>query len=326
MKAATCRRYGPPGNMAVENIKWPWPKPDEVLVKVHASSVTSGDAHLRGFTGAGMFWIPMRLLFGILKPRNPVSGMEFAGRVEMVGRNVTRFREGDAVFGLRIRGANAEYIAVPEASTIALKPESLSFDEAAAIPFGALTALEFLRNFARLQCGERVMIIGASGAVGVFAVQLAKHSGAEVTGVCSAPNMALVQSLGADKVIDYTTTNFLKSEAQYDLILDTVGATSFSASRRLLADNGRFVFLVQQAEDMLQAFWTSLRKGKRAIMGISGSPPAEDLEEIVHLVETGALRPVIDQRFDLSDIVEAHRRVQTGRKRGAVVIVVNAGS
>jgi NADPH:quinone reductase-like Zn-dependent oxidoreductase len=322
MKAATCRKYGPPETMAVEQIRWPWPKANEVLVKVHSSSVTSGDVRLRAFTGAGIFWLPIRLLFGILRPRNRVPGMEFSGRVEAVGKRVTRFNVGDDVFGMRIGGANAEYFTIPESGALVHKPAGISFEDAAATPFGALSALEFLRDIARIRPGERVMIYGASGAVGVFAVQLAKHFGAEVTGVCSTANVALVASLGADAVIDYTTTNFLNGPARYDLVLDTVGGTSFSQCQRALAPNGRYVFLVQDAEALFQAIRTSLRPGKRAVTGFSAGSSKDDLLMIARLIEAGSLKPVIDRRFDLTDIVLAHRYVQTGRKRGAVIISV----
>jgi NADPH:quinone reductase-like Zn-dependent oxidoreductase len=169
--------------MSVEQVKWPWPKDNEVLVKVHSSSVTSGDVRLRAFTGAGIFWIPIRLLFGILRPRKPVPGMEFSGRIEAIGRHVTRFDVGDAVFGMCMGGANAEYVTVPEASNLVIKPDSMSDEDAAATPFGALSALEFLRDIARIKPGERVMIYGASGAVGVFAVQLAKQTAQTVEAV-----------------------------------------------------------------------------------------------------------------------------------------------
>lgn len=308
--------------MTVEEVRWPWPRANEVLVKVHSSSVTSGDVRLRAFSGAGIFWVPIRLIFGILRPRNPVPGMEFAGRIEAVGRHVTRFCVGDAVFGMRIGGANAEYVTVPEAATLVIKPDCMSFEDAAATPFGALSALEFLRDIARIKPGERVMVYGASGAVGVFAVQLAKHFGAEVTGICSTPNVSLVTSLGADAVIDYTTTNFLKHAARYDLILDTVGGTSFSQSRHVLAPDGRYVFLVQHAAELFQAMWTSLRPGKRAITGFSAASSRDDLLFIARLIESGSLKPVIDRRFDLTEIVLAHRHVETCRKRGAVIIAV----
>jgi len=326
MRAATCRRYGPPESMTVETIKRPRPKANEVLVKVHTSSVTSGDVRLRAFTGAGIFWIPIRLMFGLLRPRNPVPGMEFSGRVEAVGKHVTRFRAGDPVFGMRIGGANAEYVTIPESGAVAIKPESMSFEDAAATPFGALSALEFLRDIARVRPGERVLIYGASGAVGVFAVQLAKLFGAEVTGVCSSANVSLVKSLSADVVIDYTTTDFVKGAARYDLILDTVGGTSFPKCQNALSADGRHVFLVQDGPALLHALWTHMRPGKRSVTGFSGGQSRDDLRYISGLMDNGSIRAVIDRSFDLSEIAAAHCYVQTGRKRGAVTIRVEAAS
>lgn len=322
MKAAISRNYGPPEVLKIEEVERPSPKADEVLVEVHKSSVTSGDVRMRAFTGAGIFWLPMRLLFGVLRPRNPIPGMEFSGRVAAIGEDVTSFRVGDAVFGMKIGGANAAYVAVSEKRAIAAKPEGLSFEEAAATPFGALSALEFLRDIARVKPGHNVLIHGASGAVGVFAVQLAKYLGANVTGVCSAANIEMVKSLGADAVIDYTAADFTKGAAIYDVILDTVGGTSYSRSKRVLAPNGRHVFMVQELTQLLQALSTSMRPGKRVIVGFSGGDSKDDLLTIRRLIEAGTIRPVIDRTYDLAQIVEAHRYVDTGRKRGAVIVSV----
>ncbi len=322
MRAATRRSYGPPEVLNIERVERPEPKADEVLVEVHATSVTSGDTRLREFKGAGMFWLPLRLMFGIVRPRNPIPGMEFAGRVVAIGKDVTAFRVGDAVFGMKIGSANAEYVAVREAAAIALKPKSLSFEEAGVTPFGALSALAFLRDFAKLKAGERVLVHGASGAVGVFAVQIAKHLGAHVTGVCSTANVALVKGLGADAVIDYTIDDFASMPGVYDVILDTVGGTSFPRSKHVLAQDGRHVFLVQDWPQILQAFWTSLRKGKRVICGFSSGDSTTDMTAIRQLIEVGIIRPVIDRRYSLDQIVEAHRYVDSGRKRGGVVVSV----
>lgn len=322
MRAATCKRYGPPEVLKVEHVQRPTPKADEVLVAVHSSSVTSGDARMRSSKGAGIFWAPMRLIFGVLRPRNPFPGMEFSGRVTEIGKDVTSFRVGDLVFGMKIGGANAEYMAIRETAAILVKPESLGFAEAAVTPFGALSALEFLRDFAQLKTGERILIHGASGAVGVFAVQIAKHMGATVTGVCSTANVDLVKSLGADTVIDYTSTDFAQAAGVHDVILDTVGGTSFARSKRVLSPNGRHVFVVQDWPQLLQALWTSMRPGKRVICGISGGDSKADLVEIAQLIEEGAIRPVIDRSYTLDEIVEAHRYVETGRKKGGVVVSV----
>ena len=326
MRAATCRSYGPPDVLEVEEIERPSPKENEVLVEVCATSVSSGDSRMRAFRGAGIFWLPMRLAFGVLRPRNPVTGMEFAGHIAAIGKGVTFFQVGDPIFGMKIGGANAEYVAVAEKGAIIAKPEALSFEEAAATPFGALTALTFLRDFARLEAGEKVLVNGASGAVGVFAVQLAKHFGAHVTGVTSTANLELVKSLGADTVIDYTTTDFTKGVGLYDIILDTVGGTSFSRSRRALLPNGRHLFLVQQLTQLLQALWTSVRPGKRVICGFARGNSKGDLLLIKNLIDAGTIRPVIDRTYGLHEIVSAHRRVDTGHKRGSVVVSVKAWS
>ena len=238
MLAVTCRRYGPPEVLKIEEVARPTTKTDEILVRVRASSVTSGDVRMRAFTGAGIFWLPMRLLFGVLRPRNPITGMEFAGTVAAVGQGTTGFRVGDDVFGMKIGGANAEFLAVRQAGAIAAKPDGLTFEEAAVAPFGALSALAFLRDFVQIKPGQKILIHGASGAVGMFAVQLAKHFGAHVTGVCSTANLELVTSLGADQVIDYSKDDFTQGPNIYDAILDTVGGASFSRSKRVLAPRG----------------------------------------------------------------------------------------
>lgn len=324
MKAVTCRQYGLPDVLKIEDVERPVPKDNEVLVDVHSTSVTSGDVRMRAFKGAGIFWLPMRLIFGVFRPRNPITGMEFSGRVAEVGKDVANFRVGDPVFGMKIGGANADYVAVRETAAIALRPAALGIEEAAVTPFGALSALDFLRDFAKLKRGEKILIHGASGAVGVFAVQLAKHMGAIVTGVCSTANVELVKSLGADEVIDYTVTDFTQAQGVYDVILDTVGGTSFSRSKRVLAPNGRHVFVVQDWPQLLQAVWTSMRPGRRVICGFSGGDSTVDLVQIAGLIEQGTIRPAVDRTFQLDAIVEAHRYVETGRKRGGVVVSVAA--
>ncbi len=320
MQAVACFRYGPPEVLKVEEVARPTPKADEVLVRVRASTVTSGDVRMRAFTGAGIFWLPIRLLFGVLRPRNPITGMEFAGSIAAVGDGASGFSVGDAVFGMKIGGANAEFLTIRETAAIAARPEGLTFGEAAAIPFGALSALAFLRDFVRIKPGQKILIHGASGAVGVFALQLAKHFGAHVTAVCSAANVELVASLGADRVIDYAKVDFTQGSDVYDAILDTVGGSSFSRSKRVLAPQGRHVFIVQELTQLLQALWTAMRPGKRVVVGFSSGDSQEDLVLIKRLIEAGAIRPVIDRTYTLDDIVEAHRYVDSGRKRGAVIV------
>jgi len=326
MLAATCRRYGAPEVLQIEDVARPTPKAYEVLVRVRASSVTSGDARMRAFTGAGIFWLPMRLLFGVLRPRNPITGMEFAGTISAVGQGATAFRVGDAVFGMKIGGANAEYVAVRAGGAVAEKPDGLTFEEAAVVPFGALSALEFLRDFVQIKSGQKLLIHGASGAVGLFAVQLAKHFGAHVTGVCSTANLELVTSLGADKVIDYAKVDFTQGDDVYDAILDTVGGTSFSRSKRVLAPHGRHVFVVQTPTQLWQTLWTSVRRGKRVIVGFSGGDSKDDLMLVSGLIEAGLIKPMIDRTYRLQEIETAHRFVDTGRKRGGVAVSIGAAS
>jgi len=322
MKAVICKRYGSPEVLKIADVERPTPRGDEVLIEVFASSVTSGDARMRAFTGAAIFWLPMRLAFGLFRPRNPITGMEFSGRVAAIGEAVTKFGVGDSVFGMKIGGANAEFVAVRETAAIAKKPEALGYEEAAVVPFGALSALAFLRDYAKLKAGEKVLIYGASGAVGVFAIQIAKHLGANVTAVCSNVNVELVQSLGSDMVIDYTEADFTRGSVVYDVILDTVGETSFSRSRRVLAPYGRHVFLVQKLPQLIQAISTFVRPGQRVICGISGGDSQPDLLEISRLIEAGTIKPVVDRAYNLRDIVDAHRYVDTGRKRGGVALIL----
>lgn len=322
MRAVTCKRYGAPEVLKIEDVQRPTPNAGEVLVAVHSTSVTSGDVRMRAFRGAGIFWLPMRLMFGVLRPRNPFTGMEFSGRVAEVGKGVTTLRVGDFVFGMRIGGANAEYVTIHETAAIAAMPKTLGFAEAAVTPFGALSALAFLRDFAELKAGERVLVHGASGGVGVFAVQIAKHMGATVTGVCSTANLELVKSLGADVVIDYTTADFTEARGAYEVILDTVGGTSFSRSKRSLSANGRHVFMVQDWPQLLQALWTSLSSRKRVICGFSRGDSKADLVHIAELIQAGVIRPVVDRTFQLKEIADAHRYVEGGRKSGGAVVSV----
>lgn len=323
MKAVTCRRYGSPDSLKIEELEKPVPKANEVLIKVHATTVTSGDAKMRGSRGAGIFWLPMRMVLGFRGLRNPILGMEFAGQIVAIGPDVNEFAIDDMVFGMKIGGANAEFVAIAETAAIALKPHRLSFEQAAAVPFGALSALTFLRKFAMLEAGQRILINGASGSVGVFAVQLAKEIRAHVTAVCSTRNINLVQSLGADRVIDYTIDDFTKDSSAYDVIFDTVGNTSFFKCRRVLTNQGRHVFLVYQLPQILQALGTALVRGKRVICGINMRESRSDIMEIKELIEARRIRPIIDITYLLKWIVEAHHYVDSGRKRGAVVVSIN---
>jgi NADPH:quinone reductase-like Zn-dependent oxidoreductase len=262
-------------------------------------------------------------MFGVLRPRRRVLGGEFAGRVEAVGAGVARFEPGDRVFGFCGLGAHAEYVAVPESGAIAATPATLDDGQAAAIPFGALAALVFLRDHARVQPGQRVLVVGASGGVGVYAVQIARHLGAEVAGVCSTANTDLVRTLGAAEAIDYTREDFTAAAGRYDAILDTVGATSFERCKRALADGGVFVPLNFGLRELAQKAATAFpgSGGKRIAIGVNDDT-REDLESLLPLLDSGALRPVIDRRYPLDRIAEAHAYVEGRHRRGSVVIDV----
>jgi NADPH:quinone reductase-like Zn-dependent oxidoreductase len=264
----------------------------------------------------------MRLVFGVSKPKQPILGSELAGVVESVGKDVRKFKVGDQVFAFSdaAMGCHAEYKCMPEDGAVALKPANLTFDEAAAISFGGTTALDFLRR-GKLQRGERVLINGASGGVGTAAVQLARHFGADVTGVCSTANVALVRSLGASHVIDYTKEDFTQNGETYDVIVDTVGMAPFSRSKASLKEKGRLLMVLAGLPDMLQIPWVSMTSSKKAIVGPAVAR-AEDLRFLAGLAEAGEFKPVIDRRYPFEQIAEAHRYVDTGRKKGNVVITL----
>ena len=329
MKAVMYTEYGSPDVLQLKEVEKPTPKDDEVLIKVHAATVTTGDVNVRGFTFVPPGFGPLpRLMFGLTKPKIAILGTELAGEVEAVGKAVTLFKKGDQVFGIgsEIFGAYAEYACRPEKGALAIKPTNLTYEEAAAVPFGAGTALYFLRDMAKLQRGQKVLVNGASGGVGVYAVQLAKYYGAEVTGVCSTANVEPVKSLGADKVIDYTKEDFAKSGETYDIILDTVvGKTSFSRCKGSLKQNGLYLAVAGGLQEAAQMLWTSITGGKKVIFG----SPVERKEELIfikELVEAGNIKPVIDRRYPLEQTAEAHRYVDKGRKKGSVVITVEHNS
>ena len=321
MKAVVCSRYGPPEVLQLREVQKPVPKDNEVLVRINATTVQAGDVRARSFTFAPWIWLPLRLMFGLRKPRKTIPGSEFAGEIEAVGQAARRFKRGDQVFGstweMGFGGACAEYKCVPEDGMLAAKPANMTYEEAASIVEGALTALNMLRK-GDVRSGQRILIVGASGAVGTAAVQLAKYFGAEVTGVCSTANLELVKSLGADKVIDYTQEDFTQSGQTYDLIFDTVIKTSFSRCRSSLVRGG--IYLTDDWP-LLQALWTSMIGGKKVIFGIAPKR-TEDLIYLRELIEAGKLRSIVDRCYPLEQIVEAHRHVETGHKKGTVVITV----
>ncbi len=320
MRAIVYHTYGSPDVLKLEEVQKPVPQDDEVLVKVLAASVNAGDwAHL--LRGKPFL---MRLMgFGLLKPKNTILGSDIAGRVEAVGRNVKQFQSGDEVFGNTAEhgfGGFAEYVSVPE-NALVLKPTNISFEEAAAVPQAALTALQGLRDKGQIQKGQKVLINGAGGGVGTFAVQIAKSFGAEVTGVDSTRKLDMLPSIGADQVIDYTQEDFTKSGETYDVIFDVVGKTSFSRSIRSLKQSGRYLLANAGLSQMVRGLWTSMTSSKKVIFG-AASEKTEDLVFLKELIEAGKIQSVIDRRYPLEHIAEAHRYVDTGHKKGNVVITV----
>jgi NADPH:quinone reductase-like Zn-dependent oxidoreductase len=332
MKAIVYERYGPPTVLQLREVEQPAPRDDEVLIKVHATTVSSVECAMRNGDP-----LVARLFIGLRKPICTTPGEVLAGEVVAVGKDVRRLKAGDRVFGStkgahlfvaagQDWGACAQYKCLPEGAALALKPANLTDEEAAAICEGALTALPFLRDTAGLRRGQSILINGASGSIGTIAVQLARHLGAAVTGVCSTANLELVRSLGADQVIDYTREDFTRSGQAYDVIFDVAGKSSFSRCRGSLGPDGVYMTTRPTLAISLQMLRASRTGGKRAVFAASGlrslSEKARDLELIRALVEAGKLKPVIDRRYTLQQIVEAHRYVEHGHKQGSVVIAM----
>lgn len=310
MRAVICTKYGPPEVLRLEEVEKPIPQSNEVLIKIHATTVHIGDTKIRGFRPGMGFALDllvkpfMWIAVGFTGPRRKILGMELSGEIEAVGKDVSLFKKGDQVFGateMRF-GAYAEYICLPEEWALAIKPTNMTHEEAAAVPNGATTALLILRK-ANVQRNQKVLVYGASGSVGTFAVQLAKAMGAEVTGVCSSANLEMVRSLGADKVIDYTTTDFTRNGERYDVIFDAVGKLSRSRAKGSLTKTGRYLNVLTDS-------------------GASMKMHVADLITLKEYIEAGKLRSVIDRRYPLEQIVEAHRYVDQGHKKGNVVVTV----
>lgn len=320
MKAIVCTKYGSPNAMQLKEVEKPTPKENEVLIKIYATTVTSADIRIRK---ADPF--PIRFFYGFTKPKNhTILGSELAGEIESVGQNVKQFKAGDTVFagaGISL-GANAEYICLSEEGAVAIKPTNMTYEEAATIPFGATTSLIFLRDKGKIQSGQEVLIYGASGAVGMAAVQLAKFFGAQVTGVCSTAKLELVKSLGADHVIDYTKEDLTQSGRTYDIIFDTSGKSPFSGCLSSLKSNGLYLRAVHiNLAPILRGLWTSITSSKKVIGGVA-IERKEDLIFLKELIEMGKMKSVIDRRYPLEQTAEAHRYVEQGHKRGNVVITV----
>ncbi|NNF97761.1 MAG: NAD(P)-dependent alcohol dehydrogenase [Desulfobacteraceae bacterium] len=321
MKAIVYKKYGTPGVLKLNEVTKPTPKDNEVLVKIYATTVTAADCMMReAATLMG------RVVLGFTKPKKKyqIMGIELAGVIEQVGKNVKRFKKGDEIFGFTgfAAGAYAEYKCLPESASIDIKPDELSYDESAAIVDGATTALFFMKDKGKIQKGEKILIIGASGSIGTAAVQLGKDFGAHVTGVCSGANVDLVKSLGADQVINYTQNDFTKNEEAYDMIFDTVGKSTFSKCKNILKPKGRYLITTGNfVKNTLMHFWTAIISGKRLISGMSVEKKKAILI-VKELIAAGKLKPVIDRRYPLEQIVQAHEYVSKGHKKGNVVITV----
>lgn len=331
MKAIVCEKYGPPEVLQLKEVVKPTPKDNEILIRVHAASVNFGDLMARNFKAVSprqfnmpfLLWLLAKLSFGINQPKITIQGSELAGEIEAIGKDVKRFKKGDQVFGYPglSFGAYAEYICLPEAGTVALKPSNLSYEEAVTLPYGAIMATSLLGK-ANIQRGQKVLINGASGGIGSMAVQLAKHFGAEVTGVCSTPRLEFVKSLGADKVIDYTKEDFTQNGETYDLIFDILGRSSFSKLKRSLKPNGVYLLASFKTKALLQMLWTSLTGSNQKVICAFANETPESLVFVRKLVEEGKVKAIVDKSFPMEQAAEAHRYVVKGQKKGAVVITI----
>ena len=330
MKAIVCTEYGTPDVLQLKEVAKPTPKDNEVLIRVHATSVNFGDLMARNFKAVSPrkfnmlfpFWLLSKISFGLRKPNITILGNELAGEIEAVGKDVKRFKKGDRVFGYPglSFGAYAEYLCMPENGVLAIKPVNMPYEEAAVVSYGAIMALNLLRK-ANIQPGQKVLVNGASGGIGSAAVQIAKHFGAEVTGVCSIPRLEFVKSLGADHVIDYTKEDFTQNGETYDFIFDILGKGSFSRVKRSLKPNGILLFASFKMKHLLQMLWTSMIGGRKVICALAPGS-VEDLISVKELIEAGKLKAVIDRCYPLEQTAEAHRYVEQGRKQGNVVIAI----
>ena len=328
MKAIVFSEYGSPDVLKIKEVAKPNPKDNEILVRVQATPVNYGDLTARNFANSQFnmpapLYLPARLSFGWNKPKINILGSELAGEVEAAGRAVTKFKTGDQVFaylGMNM-GANAEYVCILESGTVELKPANLTYEEAATLPYGAVMATSLLAK-ANIQRGQKVLINGASGGIGSMAVQLAKYYGAEVTGVCSAPRLEFVKSLGADKVIDYTREDFTQNGETYDLIFDILGRSTFLRVRRSLKTNGIYLLSSFKMKALLDMLWTSLTGSKQKVICAFANETPESLTLVKKLVEEGRVKAIVDKSFPMEQATEAHRYVEQGRKKGNVVIAM----
>ena len=330
MKAIVYEKFGPPDVLQLKEVEKPAPKDNEVLIRVRATSVNFGDTMARNFKAITprefnmpfLFWLLAKISFGLRKPKITRLGNELAGEVEAVGKDVKRFKKGDQVFGYpgQSFGAYAEYFCMPEDGVLAIKPANMTYEEAAVVPYGAIMALNLLRKM-NIQPGQKVLVNGASGGIGSAAVQIAKHFGAVVTGVCGTPRLEFVKSLGADKVIDYTKDDFTKNGETYDLIFDILGKSSFSQCQSSLKPNGTLLFASFKMKQLFQMLWTSRAGTKKVICAIAPGS-VEDLISVKELVEMEKIKSIIDRRYPLEQAAEAHRYIEAGHKQGNVVITI----
>ena len=321
MKVITYSKYGGPEVLELKETEKPIPKDNEVLVKIHATTVTKYDCWMRSSTAPPGFGFLMRIASGFRTPKQPILGTDLAGEIKAVGKDVTLFKKGDQVFGFTASlGAYVEYLCLPEDGSLALKPANTNYEQAAAVPQGALTALYFLRK-ANIQSGQKILIFGASGGIGLYAVQLAKYFGAEVTGVCSTTKLELVKLMGADKVIDYKEEDFTKRGEFYDIIFDTVGKSPFSGSKRSLKKEGIYLFATFGLIRIFRALWLNLTSSKKTMSGLLEAT-SEDLIFLRLLIETRKLKVVVDRSYPMEQAVEAHRYAETGQKKGHIVITI----
>lgn len=322
MKAIVCTKYGPPDVLKMVDIETPVPNDNQVLIKIFFTTVTVGDCRVRGFNVPPSFWLPAKLAMGWSKPRQPILGTELSGVVEKVGKNVRKFKAGDAVFAYpgHLCGGYAAYICLDENACMALKPDNLNFEQAAALSFGGITAWFFLEK-GNVTKGEKVLIYGASGSVGTAAVQIAKYLGAEVTAVCSTGNLEMVKNLGADKVIDYTTTDFTRLGEQFDAVFDTVGKTDIAKTIQVIKPGGRYLHSVTtpmtELKIRLNLWGTDIK-----LVGGTYSGSIEQIEFIKKLAEEGVFKPVIDRQYSFDEMVAAHEYVDKGHKKGNVTIKI----
>lgn len=328
MKAIVWTKYGPPEVLQLQEVAKPTPRDNQVLIRIHATTVTTADCELRSLNVPIALRLPIRLYLGFRRPRISIPGQELAGEIEAVGKEATRFRKGDQVFawtGFRL-GAYAEYTCLPEKGALAIKPSTMTYAEAATLAVGGLEAAHFLRK-GNIQSGQKVLINGAGGSIGTFAIQLAKHFGAEVTGVDSTEKLDVMRSIGADRVIDYTQEDFTRSGETYDVIFDVIGKSSFSRSVKSLKPNGRYLLGNPGLSQQVRARWT-LPDGKQVVSWAAraASEITKDLDFLKALIEAGEIKSVIDRRYPLEQTADAHRYVEAGHKKGNVVITLEQNS